>query len=354
MPSIPRGQENQPDNINWFTSVAGTKRDVYEIGFHIDYIGGGLPGVQVFPLAGWEDATVNGRFDTGSYYAYDNANSRGWTPDLTAVVGQYRIYWRWRGQSGSAYQTDAEDFTVEYETEGGPSLDKPTYIDVDDVRAAGLLVADFPDTAVEASILLWQSFLDRACRQWFYPADMTILFDGDNTDIIHFGVPIISVEYLKINGCDYVLDPSQYSVYNDEKNPKIALNRTRVGFPTSFASDLAFYKGRKNQEIKGEFGCVTEAREAPPLIKRALLKLVIEKLTKPLYGSPPGDEPPTVVAGVVIEERTDGHSIRYDTGASFSDKRAGLSGITTDSEVLDIIKLYRAPLGIAATSYWMY
>lgn len=354
MPSIPRGQENQPDNINWFTSVAGVKRDVYEIGFHIDYIGGGLPGTQVFPLSGWEDATVNGRFDTGSYYAYDNANARGWTPELTATVGQYRIYWRWKGQSGSAYQTDAEDFTVEYETEGGPSLDRPTYIDVDDVRAEGLLVADFPDARVETAILTWQAFLERACRQWFYPKDMTIYFDGDNTNVVHLDVPIISVEYLQINSSGANLDTSLYEVYYDKENPKIALNRSRVGYPISFADGIAFNKGYKNQLVKGEFGYVTDEREAPELIKRALLKLVIEKLTKPLYGDPPGDEPPLTIAGVVIEETTDGHSIKYDSGATVSSRRSGLSGITSDSEILDILRLFRSPFGIAASSYWKF
>jgi hypothetical protein len=114
MPSIARGEENTSGNINWFTAVNYVLTDMYLVEFRIFDISAGLPGSQVFPAGDtWEDVSAApGKFNTGSYYAYDNANACGWTPAVDAVLGDYRIYWRWKLESGSVYQTGAEDFVV--------------------------------------------------------------------------------------------------------------------------------------------------------------------------------------------------------------------------------------------------
>lgn len=113
MPSIARGETNTVGNLNWFTSLNSVLTDMYSCEFRIFSITSGLPGSQIFPDSGWEDVSSSpGKFDTGSYYAYDNSEAAGWTPEDDADLGTYRIYWRWKLESGSLYQTGAEDFEV--------------------------------------------------------------------------------------------------------------------------------------------------------------------------------------------------------------------------------------------------
>ncbi len=355
MPRIARGEENTPTKINWFTRVSGVLTTMYSMEFRIFRIEDGLPGVQVFPLAGWEDVSAPpGRYADGYYWAYDNANAKGWTPDVMADIGTHRIFWRWKQYATSSYQEGAEDFEL-VAAEGGVA---DTYIVIADVRNEGLANPPYTDTMIDSAIITWQQFLDRACNQWFLPKELTIEFDGDGSFTAHFGVPIISVEYLRINRSTSDLDPNLYKVYNDDDNPKIALVqpgqlRDIHQPPFGWSGEMRFLKGYKNQVVKGTFGRVDEIGDPPALIKRALLKLVIEKLTRPIYGEGSGDASPMTFAGIVIEEKTDGHSVKYGT-AKFQDRRVGLSGITQDAEILDIIRLYKAPIGFATTSYWSY
>lgn len=114
MPSIALNEENTPQNINWFVTVEGVLTDVYLIEYAIFNINGGVSSsVQIFPVSGWENVTnAPGRYETGSYYAYDNANSRGWTPENSLIIGHHRIVWRWKLRSDSPYKQDAEDFEL--------------------------------------------------------------------------------------------------------------------------------------------------------------------------------------------------------------------------------------------------
>lgn len=238
------------------------------------------------------------------------------------------------------------------------------YITIADVRAEGLDATEYPDAEVQAAIETWQAFLIRACRQWFEPIDLTLEVDGTNSDTIHTGVPIISIEYVKLNGDSANLDTDYYKVYNsrsypdDRRNPRIKLvmadeEGSIYTRPWAYGRGgrMIFRKGRKNQTIKGVFGFTEPDGSVPKLIQRALLKLVIEKLTTPLYtaaGSPPpgGSVPPLL--GPIIEERTDGHQRKFgQAGGELKPRAPGLSGITSDQEILDIIRLYKAPIGCA-------
>jgi len=364
MPALARGQENTTAIINWFITVNGILTDAYEVGYRIFDITGGLPGAQIFPTTPGdyeEVGTGAGHFSVGSYYAYDNGNTQGWTPSLTESIGTHRIEWRWKISAGAPFQASFEDFEVLVES-GGSSAD--TYISITDVRNEGLTdVVAYPDNKVLAAIETWQAFIDRACRQWFVPKALILQVDGTDSDAIHFGVPIIAIDYIKINDSDTELDPSLYKVYsavrypNDRQNPRIKLVSTdEVGIyvqPLTYG-DLIFRKGRKNQEIKGTFGYVEEDGSVPKLIKRAHLKLVIEKLTNPIYVADPASMPvsPPPLVGPLLEEVTDGHKIKYaQAGGKLRERAPGLSGITNDQEILDIVKLYRAPLGVATPAH---
>jgi hypothetical protein len=236
------------------------------------------------------------------------------------------------------------------------------YISVADVRALGLTdTTMFPDALVLANIKLWQSFIERACRQWFYPLELEMTLDGTDSDAIHFGVPVISVSEVRLNGDTTALDPRYYRVYHsltspaDRNNPRIKLIEQRCSNYDIFTAPLRdgrlkFRFGRQNQYIKGVFGYIEPDGSCPYLIQRALAKLVVEKLTQPIYVAPGADAPapPPVMAGIILEEWTDGHKIKYaQSGGELKPRAPGLAGITNDPEVLGILRLYKAPIGVA-------
>lgn len=365
MPAFEREQVLTSADLNWYIEVAGTLTDQYEVSYQIwDIIDDPTGGTQIFPTTpdDWEEVTTSGKFATGSYYPYDNAEARGWKVPADARIGSHRIKWRWKAAETSPLRYGQEDFSIVLEA-GGVA----TYIDIVDVRNAGITEDIATDSEVLASILLWQAILDRACRQWFLPRELTILFDGTDRDFIHLGVPVISVEYLKINGTDDALDESLYKVYSsrtypdDRRNPRIKLVHSQylsdIYTHASSYGEMRFRRGYQNQELKGIFGFTEPDGTTPDPIKRALLLLVVEKLTHPAYTDPstPAPDPSgTTIAGVVVSEKTDGHEIKYGSG-SFKDRRTGgLSGITQNTEVLTIVKLYRAALGVATPANWSY
>jgi hypothetical protein len=360
MPALSRGQPNNPATLNWFITVGGIPTDAYSVEYRIYDMTAGLPGTQIFPavIGDWESASSTaGHFSVGSYYAFDHNTSDGWMPSIVETVGTHRIEWRWKISSAAPWQAGQEDFEVLVQS-GGTSVD--LYVNISDVRDEGVLLTTASDAKVLAYIETWQAFLERACRQWFIPKQIILKGDGTDSDTLHFGVPIIGIDYLKINGASTALDSTLYCVYNsrsypdDRRNPRIKLIDQRdVDLYTSpFGSSLKFRKGRQNQEIKGIFGYTEEDGSVPKLIKRALLLLVVEKLTKPIYAGASGSNmaPPPIMGGIV-EEQTDNHRVRYggtsSTTGSIAERKPGLTGITQNLEVLDIIKLYKAPIGIA-------
>lgn len=236
------------------------------------------------------------------------------------------------------------------------------YTTLQDVRDAGLSQADYPDDDVNAAIDLWSAFIDRATGQWFEERAATFYLDGTDSDLIALPVPIISINEIRINDDSAALDTSLYRVYNgrgpmpdDRKHPRIQLvdlsNRSRdIYLAPDRTKRLMFRKGRQNIYVDGSFGYLEADDSTPPLIERACLKLVIEKLTNPVYDTAP-TPPPPLVSGIVLEEWTDGHRLKYaQAGGAYNSRAPGLSGITSDPEILDILKLYRAPLGVAVVS----
>jgi len=362
------------------------------------------------------------------------------------------------------------------------------YVTVQQIRDEGITVSIASDAKVASYIRTWQSILERVCRQWFESQTITLVIDGNDSDTLFFGVPIISVDYLKINGSATALDTTLYKVYSEKSypdnrhNPRISLigpsEVTDIYTAPLTTGRLKFHRGRKNQEIKGAFGFVEDdipargsiqfvakaslvdgetfvlddgtnpavtfyfdvtgtytppggydavniqidvsgdtsaddvaatAKTAingattldvtasiidtggllhlendvggtdgnqlitetvsnsgflvhgllgggvPYPITRALTKLIIEKLTKPIYDPDGAIAPVPSALGAILMERTDGHAIRYGpAGGGFDQRRSGLSGLTEDPEILDIIMLFRAPLGIAAPAHWGY
>jgi len=364
LPTIARGDRNTTSVINWFVLLEGAPYDPFEVGFRIIDITAGLPGTQIFPATSgdYEIITIAGQFQVGAWYAFSIADGAGWECPLAANLGTHRTIWRWRDYAGGPYLYGREDFTV---VSSGATGGDPLYCSVDDIRSYGLTDPPYTDDMIEVAIRLWQAFIERVCRQWFYPKDLEFWVDGTDSDALHFGVPIISIDELRLNDCPAPLETTAYKVYSsrdypvDRQNPRIKLvdswaeQRDIYTAPDRLGRRL-FRKGRQNQYISGTFGYTEEDGSVPLLIKRALCKLVVEKLTHPIYQDPaaPGITPPALVSGIVTEEWTDGHKLKYaQSGGQLNPRAPGLAGITDDQEILGILRLFRAPIGIATPAH---
>ncbi len=171
------------------------------------------------------------------------------------------------------------------------------YATINDVRAAGVTGDVEPDDdKITSLIALCSQFLDRATRQWFESRSVTFAVDGSDSDALHFAVPILTVTSLKLNSDPNALDTDLYEVYNgrqmpdDRKNPRIKLvgPSTHRSIYTSpmVSGRLIFRKGRRNQTIAGTFGYLEADDSTPLLIARAVTKMVVEKITHPIYFAP--------------------------------------------------------------------
>src|SRR4029079_14276573 len=154
-----REEENTPAKLHLQLMANGAPFDAFEVGFRILNVNGCAPGVQVFAASAgtFQNVTTGaGHVGVGLYYAYDSSGLEGWTPSPTQELGSYRIEWRWKNLSSSAYQTTLEDFQILGESVGGPD---DQIISVSDVRAEG--VPSPPtgpsDTEIQAAIILWQA-----------------------------------------------------------------------------------------------------------------------------------------------------------------------------------------------------
>ena len=236
------------------------------------------------------------------------------------------------------------------------------YITVAEVRAAGL--NSLPDQRIQDAIDLWQEVIERYCRQWFEPRSGDFFIDGNNSNTLFLPFPVISLQALYVNGQNLAYDVNHYQVYSsrglvndDRRNPRIVLSS---GSRNIFAGSEGgrFLAGSQNQRVVGTFGFVEPNGEAPLGVKRALTKLVITKVTQPLYVDPnqPGEDatialPPTYSSGIITDEWTDWHRIKRESIHQTLPKRAdGMTDVIEDPEVRGLLKLYRSPIALAASS----
>lgn len=349
MPSLARGEENTTSILNWFIRQSGVLVDVHEIGFQVWDVSGGAPGTLRFPNPAdpseWEDVTSgDGHFGTGSYYAFDNDNDRGFTPDLGEPLGEHWIKWRWKFASGSPYVEDQEAFTVL--TQGGGSV-TDEYCTVDEIHDEGVpLEADGGpgDADILALIQLYSTAIDKVTRCFFAPRTMTLYLDGSGHNVLFMPFPIINVTEVEVNllpGPDprsgSVLSEDEFTVYNrdvvnDKRNPRIELVR---GGGSIFAGTYRglFRASTLNQKVTGTFGWL-EGGDTPKFIKQACKRLVIRNLGKLATGDGGpatwGGGGSAVSAWGVEKEVTDRHSISY------TDAKAG-AGMGADATALQLI-----------------
>lgn len=356
MPALIRGEEPSIERpkLDVFTEANGVRADVYSLSWQI-FEKVSVPGMPT-DVTGVVTSNLNpqptgDKLDTGHYLAR-------WTVPTDALIGTWEIRWYAKLLSDSPTQTFIEEFEV---LAAASFSSSDTYISVADVRAAGLVSNPPDDARIQASIILWQQTLERATRQWFRPIELEFYLDGTDSDALHLPVPIISISEVRLNTDTTPLDPMYWRAYtgrllpDDRKNPRIKLVGT-WGFQRDIftAPDRhtrwRFFKGRQNQYVKGVFGYLEPDDSVPQLIQRALLKLVLADLAAPLIPTvPTGLVPPPLTTGLVKEEWTDNHKITYQVaGGEIKSRAPGLSGLINDPEVQVIIKMYKAPIGMAA------
>lgn len=365
MPALVRGEVSDCSNPKLDVFVkdqGGLPINVSELSFQIfDKVTNPGTPVQIYPTSGRQsvDLTacpVGNRLETGRYVAV-------YSVPLTVAIGTHEIRWYTKLSSGSPEQTFAEEFEILSES---TLLSDQYYVSVSEVRALGINTDPPDDAQIQSSICLWQQVIERVTRQWFRPIELEMYLDGTDSDTLHFPVPIISIEEIRINDETSALDTEMYRVYNgvilpdDRKNPRIKLidywgYKRDIYTAQDRTSRKRFYKGRQNQYVKGVFGYVEADGSVPKLIKRALLKLVVNDLGKPIVDTGICLVPPPITTGNVQEEWIDGHKIKYQiSGGELKPRAPGLAGLIDDPEVQRIITLYKAPIGMATPANWSY
>lgn len=336
---------------------AGVLSDPATLEFTISSMVSGSP-VQVYPVAGRQpiviaDPPTGSRIATGHFFA-------PWTVPATGLAaGTYRIDWYFAETVGGTEFTASEEFEIYNPAAVGPSF----YTTIARFRTFyGISASVVSDADLTGHMILAHQLLERFTRQFFSPRTVEFELDGNNSQTLFLPVPVISVEWVRLNGSAANLDASYFVVYNgreppndDRHNPRISLDRDAADsiFRTPFAGPhTRFLKGRRNQRVRGVFGYTEADGSTPAPIIEAVERMIIERIANPALGSPPITIP-TPGSGPLVMEKVDGHEYRLSDMSSTSPRPAGLDGITSDSFVRDVLRMYRAPKGIGATSSWL-
>lgn len=192
------------------------------------------------------------------------------------------------------------------------------------------------------------AFIDRHTRQWFNARPVTMKVTGNNSTLFQLNVPIISIEYVKLNGDLNPLDVTTYhygvsrTQPDDRRNPKILMVRQNIDILTL---EPRVFLSERVTEIKGVFGFLEEDGTTPLMIQRAVLKLaVMRAINDP--GTAGLHSAGATQKGAIKRERTDLHETEYfnPNEAAGSRNSGGVgTGLSGDDEIDDIIAAYRSP-----------
>ena len=184
-----------------------------------------------------------------------------------------------------------------------------------------------------AKTLAAMQIFDKHTGQWFNKRELIVNFEGAYTRMVHFPVPIIEVNSIKLNDETDVFDAASYIVYasrtlpDDRNNPKIKIKTYD-----------RFLK-EKLTAIDGAWGYLEPDGSTPVLVKNAIARLVMMDIST---------DPTQLTTSPIKSEKTDLHEIQYAVSATSIASEQN-SGRTGDAEVDRIIQLYKAPLSIGGT-----
>jgi len=358
VPHLARGQENQPSILGLYAvDASGHLYDPVSVEFRVIDLS---TGTQVFPGAGLEDVTAEGRVSKGIFYAVDTVLDVGWTPEVTATVGAHRIEWTYTDADGTTVRTWFLDFDV---SEVGTGVPYWAYLSPVTVRNEGIDATELSDARLVALIKRVQQHIERVARQPFRPIVETFRLDGSGSALLPLAVPVIGINTLKINHSAQVLDPSGYRVYFNpttradpgwmskdyRRNPKIVMTTEFTPSPFNTAglfgsnrlAPARFQPGAQPHELSGVFGYLEGDGTTPAPIAHVALLLALANTPLLEAGSGGGSGP----GGPVIRERTDRHEVEY---ARPSGSAVLSSAWNTSPEVEDTLRHYRAPIGMAS------
>jgi hypothetical protein len=216
-----------------------------------------------------------------------------------------------------------------------------------DVRDEGA-PASITDARINARIAKWETIVEKITRNVFRVVDVgELLFDGNNFHILHFNLPIVDVEYVKLNNSDTALDTSYYRVFNakndvtqDRYNPRIELIRSETSI---FSATRSIFAQGYTQRIKARWGYVESdglgGFQTPTIIKDIVIQLVMRDLQS-YYASAMGGGSSGFVSPI-RREKTYGHEIEYQATAEV---RTTWGNIPKD--IYDQLMLFRAPIAV--------
>jgi len=226
------------------------------------------------------------------------------------------------------------------------------YVTKEDILKEGV-PSGTPVTVINNRIVKWEAIVEKLTRNIFRelsPGELR--FDGNNSRMLHFNLPLLSVTSVKINDETTALAVDEYRAYtgyrqpqDDRLNPKIELTPIRASVWRT--SPGMFVKGL-DQLVTATWGYVDEDPSNPgsfitPVpIKDAIIQLVILDLDN--YFEQYEDGSSGKVLTAVKREKTDGHEIEYMEQKQLKSLRWQM----IPADIADVLWAYRGPWEIQA------
>jgi len=214
------------------------------------------------------------------------------------------------------------------------------YATVADIKAEGA-PASASSVRIEARIAKWEKIVEQITGNIFRVMEPgELVFNGNNSRIMHFNLPLIEVSSVRTNSQDAPLASTEFTAYtgrtqmqDDRRNPKIML--TPTGTSAIFRTIPGVFANGLNQYITAKWGFVDDGLTpgtyiTPVPIKAAIIELVCLDLDSYFESSSK--------YGHVSKETTDGHSMEYDYSASSQSAYE-----MVPRRIMDVLGIYRRP-----------
>lgn len=254
------------------------------------------------------------------------------------------------------------------------------YATVQQLRDEGVSISTTTDAQLLRVIRRASALIDNWTKRWFYPRASVILLDGQNSDVLLIGPPIIAVSQVRvltndttvISTTNEVVDLNSIRIYNrhltqglvdpdDRCNPKIQYvssfygdRRSPVLYPLSW-----FPRGTQNIEITGIFGYtdfddgatlwtdgVTPVGKTPDVINAVCIMLVARDLL-PLTDLQ--NRNAQALAARITQERTRDQSVSYSANVAGSLSTSSFGpGIAGNTEIKAMLAPYRRQLQLGS------
>jgi len=223
------------------------------------------------------------------------------------------------------------------------------YVTAAEVIAEGAPSGD--TTKINRRILKWESIVENVTRNVFRvlsPGEL--IFDGSNSHILHFNIPLVEVTELIINEDTVALDVADYRAFTgktklqeDRHNPKIELIDSSTS--SLFVRNPGMFIRGRDQKVTATWGYVDDDPDnpgqyiTPVVIKDAIIQLVMLDLDGYFDQVAAGGS--LLPATPIRREKTDGHEIEYQMVEQQRINQYGLP-----PTIYKQLMMFKAPLAI--------